>query len=644
MYKTYRTFVLSFATLVLMTTAAFGQNTIKSDLIFPESTQAFFAIADSNDLRVQWQSTELNRLLADEAFGPFRETFQAELEDAWTTRFGMSLDDITAISSGEVAGGLIAFPGKKPGYALMVETVGKKEQVNSFLVKRIKQVTNIRNGKAETERLMIGNTPVDATVLSVPATETEPARTAWYVNLPSLLLITDDRFGTEQLLLQIAGQTQNSLAGLPAYKATLERCMKDLPAGLVPHVRFYINPLEAGQAVRSLRNLSEKERSQPSTYEILAKQGFNGIRGIGGTFNVAQEGFESILRMKVYIPEEPQLAFKMLTFRNDETLAPPAWLGAEADRWTFLTIDTLNVFNNFGPLLDEFLETPGAWDDILASLEKDENGPKVNLKTDLIAWLGNRLAMEVVYTEPLGETSEKFVFALDIKPNAEQNIQDVLNRMFNTDPDFRKVDFQSNVIWQYARGAKPAKESSRRSSSRSRRNRSESEAAEGEQALITGGAFCVANGYFFVANDLEILQSVLTRLAAGQIESLSTLPLYNRFMEVVQARTQGAPRFAQGFNHSVKGNQLNYELYKQGKLSSGSTVFSRIVRALSDNQNKETSDKKVVVASDPSKLPPFEELADRMGYGGFYGQVEADGWFFTGLRFKAESANAAPAP
>ena len=74
-----------------------------------------------------------------------------------------------------------------------------------------------------------------------------------------------------------------------------------------------------------------------------------------------------------------------------DALEPPQWIGRNSTRYTLLNLNA-STFNNIGPLFDEFIETEGAWNDVIDSLEKDKLGPQVNLRSELIANFGRQIS------------------------------------------------------------------------------------------------------------------------------------------------------------------------------------------------------------------------------------------------------------
>lgn len=626
--------LLSLFMIVGITSGAFAQ--ISTDMIFPDTTQGYIAITNTEVFQAQLEKTTLYKVLQQPSFDAFRKSLQSHLEKTWTTRFGMTIRDVLQLPSGEVGIGLIAYPGKKPGFTLVMDITDKKNEVNAFMSSIIRETTATRNGEAKKETLTIGNQSVDATLLLLPPDETYPMiRTIYYVQLPSLLLIADQRYLMEVLLQRLSGQSQQaSLSETSAYQMIIKRCASDRALENQPHVRFFINPLEAGEAVRAISILTEQERSKPSSYSILAKQGFDGIKGVGGILDLASEGYESIWRIMAYIPEAPTLSLKMLSFQNVKGFIVPPWMKNDAARTTFLYADLLTAFDNFGPLFDEFLQTEGAWNDVLLSLEKDENGLQVNLRNDLFALLENDIAIMTNYNKPVNEESTRYVASIPIKPENEAKVASILHRMFDTDPDFTKMEFNKDVIWNYAPKVKEPAQN--QSSSRLRSRRGEPRVQDSDPSAQSASprktAFCVSSGYLFVGNNADYLRLMITETATGKVQTIGEKPLYNKVLAVIDKETEQTGRFMQGYVLNEEGFELNYKLCQQGKLNNSKTMFARFLRALTPKQGKNEN----APMFDGATLPPFEEFKEKFGPSGYWGRVESNGWFFKGFTMSSE--------
>lgn len=614
---------------MICSTSVFAQ--IKTDRFFPAGTKGFFAVTDTNALLRQWSKTDLGSTFQKPAFEPFRTAFAQELEQAWISRFGMTFNDMIAVSAGEIGGGLIATPGKTPGMALILDIAGKDVEVNNFLTKLIRKTTATPKGESHREKVQTPSGVLDVTVLTLPPDQqSSETRTVYYAQFDHYLLAADQKY----LIEQISGENASPLAGNPVYQATMKRCIADYPQPTEPLVRFFIIPLEFGEAIHALRTLRQKGDSRKSACSILAKQGFDGIRGVGGVADLASENFEAIFRIKAYIPEEPTLSLKMLTFLDAADIPVPNWIGENTNRSNLANIDTLALFNNIGPLFDDFLETPGVWEETLQSLEKDEKGPKVNLKTDLVAHLGPQVSIMRTFRD----SDEKVIAGIAIKTGQAPAVSQALHRMFDTDPDFLVVPYDGDALWLYApkkiESSKNRESGSRPSGSKRQRPSAVGRAKPTEaQSADARCVFQVSDDTLFVSNDRATLEEALELRKNGQIVPFDQTAEYQSVLRVLQKFSAGNGYFAKVISDNKDGFQANYELVKENRLNQGKTLLTRILRSiLTGPDNKPRTDFTI----DGSTLPPFSEMDGHVGPSGFYGQNEADGWFFKGVGLRAD--------
>ena len=639
---------LSVVCFFLSSSAVFAQQ-FKLDRCFPQSTQIYFSIDNVKNLGDHWSATKLHEALASSQFQEFRDSLRQQIEEAWPNRLGLNLEDFTALPSGEIAGGLIAIPGKKPGFAVMMNVEGNASEVNDFLVRLIRETTSKQNGEATKERIVVGRQSVEATVLTFPNAKTGLVTTAWYVALPQLLIATDQKYLAELLLAKLAGGKDPALAERPEYQAIFKRCSQDSKSKEAPQIRVFANPLLAGEAIRSLVPAEDLKGKSP--FAVLSSQGFDGIKGVGGTIDFTTDGYECVYRLMVYMPEAPAKALRALSFTNSDALEPPRWVGKNAARYTLVNLNALTTFNNLGPLFDAFIETDGAWNDVLDSLENDKLGPQVNLRSDLVANFGRQISSSNEFDPEAVADGEKFLFSFNIVEGKEAIVSDALTRMFESDPDFQKLDLAGNVFWQYVPQKKNEKASAtttrpggvRPGSVRpgavrpgaARPGAPQATNQPGVEAeLIKGAVFGVANGAFYISNDPKQLQNKVFKLSADAPTVLDS-PEHKRAMQYLARESAAANGvFAKAYSRNVDGLRENYELFRQGKIPTGKTLGARLLNVILTPPGQKTARE---IKFDGSALPPFDSsIADTIGFSVFFGVVENDGLFCKGFSIGPE--------
>ena len=134
------------------------------------------------------------------------------------------------------------------------------------------------------------------------------------------------------------------------------------------------------------RRPRSKRRRGKTIVEVIRNQGFGAIQGVGGFVDLAVDSFQLVHRTAIYAPPPYKNSMKMLVLPNGADFTPEPWVPRDVATYTTFYVDVLNAFDNFGPLFDELFGEgeKGVWEDVLEGMEKDPNGPNLNLRKELI--------------------------------------------------------------------------------------------------------------------------------------------------------------------------------------------------------------------------------------------------------------------
>ena len=139
---------------------------------------------------------------------------------------------------------------------------------------------------------------------------------------------------------------------------------------------------------------------------------------------------------------------KMAVLPNETDFTPQPWVPSGVATYTTFYFDILNAFDHFGPLFDEFFGegATGVWNDTLDGLEKDPNGPQINLRRELIAHFGQRVSLLTDYQLPITTASERLLVAIEVK-NAKA-VAAALVKLLKNDPTFKRCNQNGLTIWE----------------------------------------------------------------------------------------------------------------------------------------------------------------------------------------------------
>ena len=160
----------------------------------------------------------------------------------------------------------------------------------------------------------------------------------------------------------------------------------------------------------------EPLRRGKSSIEIFKSQGFGGLRAIGGLIEVGQKPFQVVHRPAIYAPGHGPGRWR-LGLPQQRRFPAPALGAPRRDRLLDLYFDVLSAFDHVGPLFDEVYGDGdrGMWQSVLRNLKDASDGPRVDLRNELIARLGSRITVVSDYVLPITPGSQRLLFAVEAR-------------------------------------------------------------------------------------------------------------------------------------------------------------------------------------------------------------------------------------
>jgi hypothetical protein len=441
------------------------------------------------------------------------------------------------------------------------------------------------------------------------------------------LLAASDHLATiEGVLVRSSGKGAGSLAELPAFKAVTKRLKADAGKA-APQVRWFIQPVGYLEVVRAVRG-ERMQRKGKSWVDVFKSQGFTAIEGIGGFIDFDVDKYELIHRTAIWAKPPRELSMKLLSFLNRKEFGPQPWVPSAVASYATLYFDVLKAFDNFGPLFDDVVGQgdKGVWQEVLDGLKKDPNGPRIDLRNELVVHLGQRVSIVSDYQVPITTTSERLLFAIETKN--EKAVAAALDKMFKNDKEMRRQEYKKHIIWESVPeekaevpvikiddlpGLKPEEE-----------GKAPRPQSHGE-SLLPNAAVTVAEGHLLIASHFDFLKKMLDKVDPR--EALARSIEY----QVVQKsldRFGVTEKTAQTFGRTDEQVRPTYELIRQGKMPESETMLGRVLNTLFGAGKKGVPRKQEV---DPRKMPDYEFVRRYLGPAGMQVVSEPDGWFFKGF-------------
>ncbi|MGQ9562617.1 MAG: hypothetical protein ACUVTH_03710 [Thermogutta sp.] len=592
-----------------------------AEKLFPETTRGFLSVRDVADLREHFEQTQIGQLVKDPALKPFIEDLRLQIQDRLLgsqEELGISLDDVTGLATGEVAVGLVfADDAERPSLAASIAIKGKAENAQQ-LVDRIAEEVNKQKGSV-TKTTINGK---EVWALKLPkSSELGRDREFFYYRDDEVLLAASNQATLTFMLGQLQNPERTALADVPAYREIAKRCDEDAGENK-PHIQWFIEPFGYGAAIRASIP-PEQRRRQRQWAESLKKAGFSVLQGLGGSVSFASEGYELVHRTFIYAPGPFEKSAKILSFPNHDEFEPPAFVPRDVATLSIGYCNILQGFDSIGPLFDQTVGEgeEGVWDDVLASLKEDPNGPQIDLRNEFFAHFGEKVNIVSAYQLPITTTSERMLIAIEVKD--EKSAAQGLDKMFQYEERFRKREYKGRTIWEGLPEEKP-KVPQIELGGVPGVGRSEVE-EEAKEPLFPNASLTVDRGYLLIASHYDYLTQILD--LEDERESIKRNPAFLEVMEAID-KAGGKTACWRFFSMTDEEYRATYELIRQGKMPESETMLARVLNAILAPPEKGTLRKQRI---DGSKLPDYEIVRRHLGPAGFFAISEDDGWFLKGF-------------
>lgn len=608
-----------FAATALVAAPLVGNAAKPSDYLFPMTSKAYFSVPDANALEQKFDATQLGQMLKDPAVSDFAEDLRAQITqklDESSVRLGISWNDLVQVSRGEISLA-IAQPGNQPAAhaTLGIVNVTGNEEAATALIARVGQNLAQQHGAKASPATIAG---VTATKHAIPAKEgVHAARDVYYLIHQGLLIAGDH----EAELAAMIGRWEKGQGSLAAHKPYVEALKRVAVQGNQHQVKWFVDPLGYAEIARHLDTTSRPRKSD--LVAVLQRQGFGAVQGIVGVVQVGVPQYDILHRTYVYAPGPYEKAAKMLDFPTSPRLEPlpfvPENVSLNADfRW-----NVKNAFEASKPLIDDVAEDQ-IFEAVLESLRDDPLGPQIDLRKDLIAHLGDRVAVFSDVVTPITPTSERLAAAIELK-NA-QAVNAALEKSMAKDPNaVKELAEGGHPIWRIQNPEEdPSLQEPEIPAFGGFGGDDDDKEKEPREKLFDQWALTVWQSYLIVSNDYTLLKAVVE----GKQQPLSTTADFKAVEKALDAlQMQGGDETGRLFNRNAESFRSTWELVRTGKMPESQTLLGKFLNRALGPKEKGVVRKQEI---DGSKMPQFETVQKYFAPSGTRIFADGNGWFATG--------------
>jgi hypothetical protein len=605
-----------------------------SDQLLPANTKGYLSIESLDQLSIAWNQTQLGQLCEDPVMKPFAEDMKRQLHEHWSKshqHLGITWTDLAEVPSGEITLALVQLSPKEAATVMLVDTTGKDAEVQKLIERITSKLTALKATKST--RQAYGQT---LTVFDVPRTDGPTLHGAiWHHD--GELVIGDN----VSVIETIVGRYQNpdakdTLAHVVAYEQVQKRCQESAGA-MTPHIKWFLEPLGYAEAVRATHPGHQLKKGL-DLVKVLKNQGFTAVQGIGGYVNFAAERYEMLHRTAIYAPpvttgpDKYTLAARMLSFPNSGELEPQEWVPTEIVGYASFRWDIHKAFESVGTLVDDIVGDH-VWEDILDSMKTDPNGPRIDLRTDLVDLLGTRVTVLSDFELPITPKSERLLVA--VETNDEAKLMQTVEKAMKTDETAHRREIDGHVIYEIV--ADEQQEHPTISLGGDTANEPQEQEKKLPNAAVT-----VCNGHLFVATHISFLQKILAEKPTDhQLHASNDYKLVRAEM----ARLADNEQAMHAFSRTDEEYRAVYELIRTDKMPEAETMLGRLLNFMLGDGKKGVLRHQQI---DGHNLPEYDQIRRYFGPAGLTIKSEPNGWFVTGFAiskdFGAPAVAERPAP
>ncbi|MBM3963607.1 MAG: hypothetical protein FJ308_00855 [Planctomycetes bacterium] len=608
------TFILALS-LVMSTRLVAVEDLPRAVDMFPAETQAFVWMPSSKSFLDNWAETELGKLAADERLKEFWASQQEEISNRFSNagwQLSVKFDDLPEICSGQAAMGWISRPSiaaKPYSLGLVVDVAGRDSQVTTFL-DRIQ--SEMDSKKATTENVDLDGLSVKHYVLPKLANDTK-IRDSYYVLSKGQLLAADDLETIKDLVKSQSATPAGALSQSNLYKNVQSKIERDEHPS---EIEYFVQPIGFGKLLRSVSG--KQAKSQVDILKLLEGQGFDRILCAAGSVQLNKTDLDMHHQGFILREEELPVSVQILDFPNQEQLTPPSWISANSAGVLGFSWNFSDAFPKFKGIVDAYIGDE-QFDEILDGIKRDPNGPQIDIKQELLPYIGTEFYAISEVVEPITPESKRSLICIKLR-DPDNKLTGVLNRYSKSEPGASTEDIGEYRIWKFSN------EEEKEEIIEFNQVPGQGKEEEEEKPLLSEWAVSIVDGYFVFASNPETLTKVIANAQnkniQGEFERLETV-------QAVRAMQKKLVN-GNGFSFSEvdladRSFEMQYELFRQGILPQSRSLLALVLERILK------TDKSKAQELQGNKLPPFEQVKQFFTTTGMAIRTEKDGWGIDGF-------------
>jgi hypothetical protein len=439
----------------------------------PDKIAFFASIPEFGQFKERFANTSYGRLIEDPQVAEYREQLEKWMRaSAAEENFlppGIELDELFEIPEGEVAVAM-TLPGRKASsFAVSLEFGDSLDTVEKLIDEAVAKSVEAEWKEDEVEFQGSRITTLEGPV-NPNRPKQKPVKLAFVIE-DSTLILSSSLELCQEILDRWDGKADGSLAENEIFRHVIDSTTERDRA---PVARWYMNIADLIQGAFASADASNMILNVARGN--IGRVGVLEFRGMGGSVDLATDGFDSIFRTAAWVDEPVTGFLSVFTFPVDD-VAPPAWVPADSPVYLSGNWDIERAYTSVESLYDTIMGA-GRFNAGVQEIAADERGPKVHIKLDLINLLGGKIHfMQSNLTGDQDSPVPNVLAAFEVTD--QQKAEELLEKVATTaGSPFESREYRDTKIWSM-------------------------------KAPQNGPAFAVAHDCIFLSSDGGLLESAI---------------------------------------------------------------------------------------------------------------------------------------
>jgi hypothetical protein len=308
-----------------------------------------------------------------------------------------------------------------------------------------------------------------------------------------------------------------------------------------------------------------------------------------------------------------------LDFPNVEKLEPPVWLNKDSALVLGFSWNLKDAFPKFEHIVDAYVgeDTFAA---MMEGMRDDPQGPQIDITKEILPYISTEFFLSTEIVKPVTPESKRSLVLLKLN-DPDKKLNRVVDRYGSNETISTPEDYQGFRIWSFKNEEEVEVELDFGSP---KTQANAGNANQTDEPLLEQYAISIVEGYFVFGSDTDLIKELIDRVKSAPKESE-----FNKQADVQRARSTmeaisgGSPVSALQIDRTDKSFEMQYELFREGKLNASRSILAAVLDRLLDPKHKNREQEQKLKGD---TLPPFDSIRGYFMPAGSVIRTEEDGW------------------